>query len=86
MLLPNSLTKSSLQLTISKSTDRCDVVFRMKDESTYAVMSVFEGTGKDMVNNLYSAAYKTNPFGGNIFIVVNNFGPESCEMEVSVVE
>lgn len=76
MYVPSSLTKSSLQLTISKSTDRqCDVVFRMADESQYAVMSVFEGTGKDLVGNIYSASYRTNSFGGNLFIVVNNFGP-----------
>lgn len=49
-------------------------------------MSVFEGTGTDLIGSLYQATYQVNPISQNLYIVVQNFGPDDCQMTFSITE
>ena len=84
-VVPADLTTSTLILNIAKPTDKtCSVVFRMNQESKFNVMSIFEGTGKDLVGSLYQATYQTNPSGRKLYIAINNFRPDDCQVTITV--
>lgn len=86
-LVPSELTSSSFLLNIAKPTDKdCNVVFRMNEKSKFAVMSILEGSGKDLVSASYQFTYKINPFDGKLYLALQNFGPEDCQVTISTSE
>lgn len=52
----------------------------MDDNSRYLVMSIFEGSGKNLSGVITGSSGSVSAYGGALYFAFLNYGPEDCEV------